>query len=140
MTFRARFAFILMLLEFAAPCAAGELSFKDPVPDNLTWHGVTVYGVIDIDYAYLAHGAPLNGALPTGLAYNTILSAKYANKPISSFAQSAVEQSKAGIKLEVRTRLAIAVFAKRYRLRCAPLLGCSVSQGFQDRLVCEAIR
>jgi len=29
----------------------GDPSLKDPVPDSLTWHGVTVYGVIDLDYA-----------------------------------------------------------------------------------------
>ena len=100
MTIEARFASILMLLGMTASATAGELAVKDPVPDNPAWHGVTLYGVIDIDYAYLAHGAPLNGALPTGLAYNTILSAKYANRPVSSFAESAIEQSKAGLKIE----------------------------------------
>ena len=100
MTFAGRFASISMLLWLTAPATAGELNLKEPVPENLSWHGVTVYGAVDIDYAYLAHGAPLNGALPTGLAYNTILSAKYANRPISSLAESAIEQSKAGIKIE----------------------------------------
>ncbi len=79
---------------------AGEPNLKDPVPDNLTWHGVTLYGVIDIDYAYMAHGAPLNGALPTGLTYNAISTAKNANKPISSLAESGLEPNKAGIKIE----------------------------------------
>ncbi len=79
---------------------AGEPNHKDPVPDNLTWHGVTLYGVIDIDYAYMAHGAPLNGALSTGLTYNAISTAKNANKPISSLAESGIELSRAGIKIE----------------------------------------
>lgn len=79
---------------------AGELNFRDPIPDNLTLHGVTLYGAIDIDYAYLAHGAPLNGALPTGLTYNAISTAKNANKPTWSFAQSGIEQSRVGLKIE----------------------------------------
>ena len=79
---------------------AGEPNLKDPVPDNLTWYGVTLYGVVDVDYAYMAHGAPLNGALPTGLTYNAISTAKNANKPISSLAESSIEQSKVGVKIE----------------------------------------
>ena len=43
---------------------------KDPLPDNLSWHGVTLYGTIDVGAAYQNHGAPLSGAVGTGLEYN----------------------------------------------------------------------
>ena len=89
-----------MLLGVSAPAMAGGSNLKDPVPDNLTWHGVTLYGAIDIDYAYMAHGAPLNGALSTGLTYNAISTAKNASRPISSLAESGIELSRAGIKIE----------------------------------------
>ena len=88
-----------MLVGLTVPAKAGDASLKDPIPDNLTWYGVTVYGAIDVNYLYQTHGAPLNGAYPPGLEY-TISGSKNANRPISSFAQSGMEQSKLGLKIE----------------------------------------
>ena len=37
------------------PVRAADLdtgSLKDPLPDTLSWYGVTVYGTIDVGYAY----------------------------------------------------------------------------------------
>ena len=37
-------------------------------PPSLTWHGITLYGTVDIGIAYLTHGAPVSqsyaGSLP----------------------------------------------------------------------------
>lgn len=71
----------------------------DAVPDNLTWRGVTVYGVIDIDYAYLSHGVSLGGSFYPGLEYN-ISGSKNAYRPIYSLGESGLEQSKLGLKIE----------------------------------------
>ncbi len=102
MIFKAGLASVFVLLGLTARVQAGDLgdlSLKDPIPDNLTWHGVTVYGVIDLDYAYQTHGVPLGGSFYPGLEYN-ISGSKNANKPISSLAESGLEQSKLGLKIE----------------------------------------
>jgi len=78
---------------------ASDAGLKDPILDNLTWGGVTVYGTVDLDYAYLSHGVPLGGSFYPGLQYN-ISGSKDANKPISSPAESGLEQSKLGLKIE----------------------------------------
>ena len=72
---------------------------KDPIPDTLTWNGVTLYGTIDIGYGYQTHGAPLGGSFPQSMSYN-IYSSKYANKSISSLEPSALERSGVGVKID----------------------------------------
>ena len=44
----------------------GNTGLKDPIPDTLSWQGVTIYGTVDVGYAYQTHGAPLNGAFYPG--------------------------------------------------------------------------
>ena len=81
-----------------ASARAGDLdsgNIRDPLPDILTWNGVTLYGVIDVGYVYQTHGAPLSGALPTGLEYRAF-SAKNLRGPISSLAENGSEQSSVG--------------------------------------------
>ena len=75
---------------FAASAQAADLSLdslKDPLPDTISYKGVTVYGAIDVGYAYQTHGAPLSGALPSGLEYRAF-SAKNLRGPISSLAEN----------------------------------------------------
>jgi predicted porin len=86
----------------AAAAHAADLDgggIKDPLPDGLSWKGVTIYGTIDIGYAYQNHGVPLGGSYPQTLEYN-IWSAKNANKAISSLAANASERSNIGLKVE----------------------------------------
>ncbi len=99
MIYKPQLASILVLMGLTASAEAGEAVLPDPIPDNLTWRGVTVYGTIDLGYAYQTHGVPLGGSFYPGLEY-TINGSRNANKPISSIAESALEQSKAGIKIE----------------------------------------
>jgi predicted porin len=84
------------LASLTAVAYAGE---PDAVPDSLTWRGVTVYGVIDVDYAYLSHGVSLGESFYPGLEYN-ISGSKNASRPISSLGESGLEQSKLGLKIE----------------------------------------
>ncbi|MFY9640245.1 MAG: hypothetical protein ACLP02_18065, partial [Rhodomicrobium sp.] len=86
MIFKAGVASVFVLIATAARVQAGDsgdLGLKDPIPDNLSWHGVTLYGTIDLDYAYQTHGVPLGASFYPGLEYN-ISGSKNANKPISS--------------------------------------------------------
>jgi predicted porin len=90
------------LTGLAATARAADLdigSIKDPLPDRLTWNGVTIFGTVDLGYAYQNHGAPLGGSYPQTLEYN-IWSARNANKEISSLAGSALERSNIGVKIE----------------------------------------
>ena len=64
---------------FGAWGQADALELKDPIPDNLTWYGVTLYGTIDVGYAYQNHGAKLDSTFPQKLEYN-IWGAKNASK------------------------------------------------------------
>jgi predicted porin len=99
--FRGKYlALFLVVAGLVIPARAEDAGGESiNIPDNLTWHGVTVYGVIDVDYAYQTHGAPLSGSFYPGIAYN-ISSAKYVNMPISTLADNGLEQSKLGLKFE----------------------------------------
>jgi predicted porin len=77
----------------AAPATPGP-SF--PADDgSLTWHGVTLYGGIDLGAAYQSHGTPLNGDYGPGLEY---LVSKNLNKGQFSLAPNALSYSNLGIK------------------------------------------
>jgi predicted porin len=79
----------------------GSGSLKDALPSAppTSVAGVTVYGAIDIGYAYQTHGAPLSGFLSTGLQYNMFGSTS-SNKQISSIAPSGLSASFIGVKVE----------------------------------------
>jgi predicted porin len=76
-------------------------SLKDALPamPPTTVAGVTVYGAIDIGYAYQTHGAPLSGFLSTGLQYNMFGSTS-SNKQISTIAPNGLSNSFVGVKVE----------------------------------------
>ena len=96
------FAYALALASLGASAHAADLdlgNLKDPIPDTLTWNGVTLYGTIDVGYGYQTHGAPLGGSFPQAMAYN-IYSSKYANRAISSLEPSALERSGIGLKID----------------------------------------
>jgi len=61
----------------------------------LTWHGVTLYGTIDIGYTYQNHGAPLSDYFTTGLQY---LIQPSSNKSISSISENGMSHSKIGLR------------------------------------------
>ena len=95
-------AILSLAFVFAVSGASGQaaaLELKDPIPDNLTWYGVTLYGTIDIGYAYQTHGAKLDSTFPQTLEYN-IWGAKNASRPVWSLDASALERSGAGLKIE----------------------------------------
>jgi predicted porin len=92
-------AFAFALAAFGASGQAQTLEIKDPIPDSLTWNGVTFFGTIDIGYAYQNHGAKLDGTFPQKLEYN-IWGAKNADKPVWSLTASALERTGVGVKIE----------------------------------------
>jgi predicted porin len=71
----------------------------DPLPDSLSLGGVTLYGTIDIGYAYQNHGVPSNGQLPGNLEYQSFTTTRNFAGSVSTVASSGLEQSKIGIRV-----------------------------------------
>ena len=74
--------------------AAGTTAPQPGKPASLTWHGITLYGTVDIGVAYLTHGAPLSATYPSGLPF---LVQKFSNRSITSVAPNGLSQSKIGL-------------------------------------------
>ncbi|MGO9803483.1 MAG: porin [Steroidobacteraceae bacterium] len=72
----------------------------DPLPDSLSLGGVTLYGTIDIGYAYQNHGVPLSSTLPGGLEYQAFTTTRNFSGSVSTVAESGLEQSKVGIRVQ----------------------------------------
>jgi predicted porin len=71
----------------------------DPLPDSLSLGGVTVYGTVDVGYAYQSHGVPLNSVFPGGLEYQAFTTTRNFAGSVSTVAESGLEQSKIGIRV-----------------------------------------
>jgi predicted porin len=102
MTVKKTLALAFALAGFAASAKAADLDtggIKDPIPDNLTWNGVTLYGTIDIGYTHQDHGVPLNGSFPQTLEYN-LWNAKNANREISTLSADALSRTNIGLTIE----------------------------------------
>ncbi|MGO8954106.1 MAG: porin [Rhodomicrobium sp.] len=92
----------LALGGFAASAQAADLSvdsLKDPLPDTITYHGVTIYGTIDVGYAYAEHSTAVSQSIYVGVPL-TMWGQKPGNGSISSLTENGLSQSKVGLKVE----------------------------------------
>ncbi len=98
---------------FAVQASAADLSdlasAKDPLPDTLSFHGVTIYGTVDVGYAYQTHGLPESGAFYPGLDYDL---QKISGGSVSTLTNNALEQSKIGVKIEEQIGLGFMAIGK----------------------------
>src|ERR1700719_1299388 len=80
-----------------APAAGNYNKAASVVADDgsLTWHGITLYGGIDMGLAYQTHGTPLSNSAGFGLGY---LISKNSNKPYFGAAPNALSASNIGLK------------------------------------------
>ena len=80
-----------------APAAGNYNKAPSIVADDgsLTWHGITLYGAIDMGLAYQTHGTPLSNSAGFGLGY---LISKNSNKPYFGVAPNALSASNIGLK------------------------------------------
>ncbi len=89
----------LALGGFAASAQAADLSvggFKDPLPEKISFAGVTIYGKIDVGYAYQEHGREFSPSMYTGLGYDYL-----GNRgSVSTLTNNAMSQSFVGVKVE----------------------------------------
>ena len=80
-------------------CATAQAQVKDPIPDSLSLGGVTVYGTVDVGYAYQSHGVPLSSQYVGGLEYQAFTTTRNFAGSVSTIAESGLEQSKIGIRV-----------------------------------------
>jgi predicted porin len=89
------------LLPLKPPFQLSPANFKDPLPDSLTFWGVTFYATLDLGYAYQTNGRPL-GAVVSGLEFVPFTTTRnYTGQHISTIAHSGLEQSKIGMKFDI---------------------------------------
>jgi predicted porin len=86
-------------LALALAGASAQADVKDPLPDSLSLGGITVYGTVDVGYAYQSKGVPLNGQYPGGLEYQAFTTTRNFAGSVSTVAESGLEQSKIGIRV-----------------------------------------
>lgn len=105
----------LALAGFATAASAADLdagSIKDPLPDTLTYMGVTIFGTVDVGYAYQTNGRP-NGAIVSDLEYSPFMPThNYTGQSVSTLTANALEQSKIGIKIEEEIGMGWTVIGK----------------------------
>jgi predicted porin len=80
-------------------CATAQAQVKDPLPDSLSLGGVTLYGTVDVGYAYQSNGVPLSSQLPGGLEYQSFTTTRNFAGSQSTVAESGLEQSKIGVRV-----------------------------------------
>src|SRR6266566_6546487 len=83
-----------------ADSMAADLAYKaeykkTPVDDSLTWHGITLYGLVDMGVTYQNHGAPLSNTAGLGLNY---LISKNSNGSYFGVGPNALSSSYIGLK------------------------------------------
>ena len=76
------------------------IPFYDPLPDSLTWHGITLYANVDVGYAYQTNGRP-TGAVVSTLEYSPFTTTRnFTGQAISTLAGNGLQQSNIGIKID----------------------------------------
>src|ERR1700733_8783134 len=83
----------------ALVCTSAQAQMKDPLPDSLSLGGVTIYGTVDVGYAYQSKGVPLSATLPGGLEYQAFTTTRNFAGSQTTPAESGLEQSKVGIRV-----------------------------------------
>jgi predicted porin len=83
----------------ALACATALADMKDPLPDSLSLGGITLYGTVDIGYAYQSHGVPLSSQYVGGLEYQAFTTTRNFAGSVSTVAESGLEQSKVGLRI-----------------------------------------
>jgi hypothetical protein len=88
-----------------SPFQLNLTQFKDPLPDSLTFWGITLYATLDLGYAYQTNGRPL-GNENTGLEFAPFTTTRnYTGQHISTIAHSGLSQSGIGAKFDIPVAL-----------------------------------
>jgi predicted porin len=82
-------------VDVAARGAPQSTTPMQPGPPPLTWHGITIYGVIDVAGVYQTHGTAYNANFAPTLEY---VISKNSTGSRATYASNALSQSKVGLK------------------------------------------
>jgi predicted porin len=66
-----------------------------PADENLTWHGITLYGIIDVDFQHESHGAPFSNYFISG---GSDIVQKNSNHSVSGLTSNGMSQSRIGLQ------------------------------------------
>jgi len=66
-----------------------------PADESLSWHGITLYGIVDMDFQYETHGAPFSNYFISG---GSDIVQKNSNNPVSGFTSNGMSQSRVGLQ------------------------------------------
>lgn len=78
-----------------AQSAHAQSAAVPPPDDSLTWHGITLYGTVDIGFQHETHGAPFSDFYTPG---STNIVQKDSRESVSGATSSNLGQSKIGLK------------------------------------------
>jgi predicted porin len=91
--------FTTAAIGLAMACTSAQAQLKDPLPDSLSLGGVTLYGTVDVGYAYQSQGVPLSSQAVGGLEYQAFTTTRNFAGSQTTVAESGLEQSKIGIRV-----------------------------------------
>jgi predicted porin len=76
--------------------SAGASAGSPPAQDNsLTWHGITLYGIVDVGLQYDTHGAPFSDYF---MASSADIVQKNSNNSVSGITSNNLSQSRVGLQ------------------------------------------
>jgi predicted porin len=66
-----------------------------PADESLSWHGITLYGIVDVDLQYESHGAPFSSYFISG---GSDIVQKNSNNAVSGLTSNGMSQSRVGLQ------------------------------------------
>ncbi len=75
--------------------AQQSASAQPPADESLTWHGITLYGIVDVDLQYETHGAPFSNYFISG---GSDIVQKNSNNAVSGITSNGMSQSRVGLQ------------------------------------------
>src|SRR5580692_2923832 len=96
-------ALALVMTGFAVTAHAADWvppKVPDPLPDSLTWNGITLYGTLDVGYAYQTNGRPTGAEVSTLEFIPFTTTRNYTGQAISTLAGNGLQQSNIGLKID----------------------------------------
>jgi predicted porin len=75
--------------------SAGASTSSSGDDQSLTWHGITLYGIVDVDFQYETHGAPFSNYFISG---GSDIVQKNSNNAVSGFTYNGMSQSRVGLQ------------------------------------------
>ena len=88
-------AALLVLGSGAQAQTTSPTSTPNPADQALTWHGITLYGIVDVDFQYENHGAPFSDYFISG---GSDIVQKNSNNSVSGITSNGMSQSRIGLQ------------------------------------------